>query len=370
MEARSTTYDENRLITFGEYKTFFTRGSDDNFVEDTKDIFDYTNIDLVNGVPNFNKVICTKDFIYPADFNVFGNTLPTDTSKCLRNIDVDNILDGKTTFHISVTQSDTSTYFKIVFIEGNLKDSKIYNYLTKCYLRIRVELDNEPFDLNLSYLKIYTSETSYYTYFEWTNLVGIFNNIKITGISCYRDGDNSDTKDFIHIPYVYVYIGSGTNLTWIDNTGTQAEYMSEYGGITDNDIPSSGSGSGSGSGSEGTIPSNALVVQNNWYTPSYLYQYDTEAIIYGRLVQNDYDEKKYHLLTYKNEQKNSTNQVYFTDIGIESVAVPGLFYAFNARGNGANSATRISIYAKVSGGYEYLYNRDGKLYDTNFNVVG
>jgi hypothetical protein len=368
MEARSTTYDENRLITFGEYKTFFTRGSDSNFVDDTKDMFNYDNIDLVNGVPNFNKVICTKDFINPADFNVFGNTLPTDTSKCLRNIDVDNILDGKTTFHISVTQSDTSTYFKIVLIEGNLANSKIYNSLTKCYLRIRVELDNEPFDLNLSYLKIYTSETSYYTYFGWTNLVGIFNNIKITGISCYRDGDNSDTKDFIHIPYVYVYIGSGTNLTWIDNTGTQAEYMSEYGGITDNDIPSSGSGSGSGSGSEGTIPSNALVVQINWYTPSYLYQYDTEAIIYGRLVKND--NGNYHLLTYKNEQKNSTNQVYFTDIGIESVAVPGLFYAFNARGNGANSATRISIYGIVSGGYQYLYNRDGKLYDTNFNVVG
>lgn len=394
MEERNTTYDGNKLITFGEYKTFFTRGSDYNFVADTEDIFDYMNIDLLNGspstgypgVPDFNKVICTKDFLNPADFNFLGNKLPTDTSKCLRNIDLDNILGGSLTFHIIVTQSDTSTYFKILNIEGDLENSKIYNSTKPCYLRIRVELDNEPFDLNLCYLKLYTG--SYYiTYFEWAKLVGIFNNIKLTGISWYRDGNNSSNiniKDFIHVPYVYVYIGrngsstlpgSSLVMTWIDNTETQAGGLSEYGGPAENEIPNSGGGgSGGGSGSEVTIPSNALVYKSNWHVPSYLYEHDnTEAIIYGILVQ-DYNDK-YHLLTYENKEPNITNEVYFTYFDYTDIVqgfnpeVTNKFYAFKAIGNGPNSHTRISIYEKVSGGYDYLYDRDYKLYDKNFNVI-
>ena len=50
MEERSTTYDENRLITFGEYKSYFTRSSSLNFVDDTKEIFNYDNIELIDGV--------------------------------------------------------------------------------------------------------------------------------------------------------------------------------------------------------------------------------------------------------------------------------------------------------------------------------
>ena len=372
METRSTTYDKNRLITFSEYKSVFTRGSNDNFVEDTKDIFNYDNIELVNNLPNFNKVICTNDILYPADFNVSGAILPTDTRKCLRNIDVDNISGNHIfPFHIAVTQSATTTYFKILLIEGNLEDSKIYNSKKTCYLRIRVELDNEPLDLNLGYTKIYTSYTSYYTYFEWTKVFGIFNNIKLTGVSFCRDGNYSDvTKDSLHFPYVYVYTGNGTNLTWIDNTGTQAEYLSEYAGETYNEIPiPGGSGSGSGSGSEEIIPSNALVVQSNWHHPSYLHEYDIESIIYGKLVQNN-TTNKYHLLTSKNEIESSLNEVYFTyfDYNLKNPEILGRFYAFNAKGNGPNSEVRISIYSKVSGGLTYMY-MNGTLYDTNFNVI-
>jgi hypothetical protein len=374
MEAKSTTYeyDENKLITFGEYKTFLTRGSDSNFVDDTKDMFNYDNIELVNDLPNFNKVICTNDILNPEKFNVDDYTLPTNTTKCLRNIDIDKIINSIIEYDIIITQDDNITYFIIVCIE-NIEQNEDYDSGKDCVLRLRAELDGDPYDLNLEYKKIY-DENGYRQFYIWTKVYKKIKNIKFTGVSVLRNTDKT-TKEKVSSLYfqlVDVYIGQvgGTPVVnWISNIGTQCEGLIEYIGMCENTTPNSGGGESGGGGGEDDPPTNALIVQSNkWLNTSGLINKgpDSEAIIYGKLVKVESSDS-YHLITSNTEELNSSNKLYFVYDEPTKLKL-NKFYAFNAyyAGYGAD----ISIYSIKEGGYEgydYLYI-SGTTYDTNFNI--
>jgi hypothetical protein len=374
MEAKSTTYeyDENKLITFGEYKTFFTRGSDDNFVDDTKDMFNYDNIELVNDLPNFNKVICTNDILNPEKFNVDDYTLPTNTTKCLRNIDIDNIISLKydIIYDINITQDDNITYFIIVSIK-NIEQNEDYDSGKECVLRLRAELDGDPYDLNLKYGKFY-DVNGYRQYYYWTKVNKKIKDIKFTGVSWLRNTDKTTNFSslLINIPFVLVYIGRvvDTNtpvVNWISNIGTQCEGLIEYMGMCENTTPTnSGGGESGGGGGEDDPPTNALIKQDGWKNTSWLInqgQYSS-AIIYGKLVKVESSDS-YHLITSNTEELNPSNKLYFE---FKPTPTSNKFYAFNAYYTGAD--TGISITKKVEGGYDYLYI-SGTTYDNNFNII-
>jgi hypothetical protein len=377
MEAKSTTYDKNRLITFGEYKTFFTRGSDSNFVDDTKDMFNYDNIELVKDLPNFNKVICTNDILNPEKFNVDDYTLPTNTTKCLRNIDIDNIISLKydIIYDINITQDDNITYFIIVSIK-NIEQNEDYDSGKECVLRLRAELDGDPYDLNLKYGKFY-DVNGYRQYYYWTKVNKKIKDIKFTGVSWLRNTDKTTNFSslLINIPFVLVYIGRvvDTNtpvVNWISNIGTQCEGLIEYMGMCENTTPTnSGGGESGGGGGEDDPPTDALIVQDGWVNTSWLIQheYNSPAIIYGKLVVKTIVESSgvnhsYHLITPNNTELNLSTKLYF-----EFKPTPTLnqFYAFNARYTGAD--TGISISSIKEGGYDYLYD-NGITYDNNFTI--
>ncbi len=371
MEERSTTYDENRLITFGEYKSYFTRGSSLNFVDDTKEIFNYDNIELIDGVnPDFNKVICTNDILNPEEFNRNGNTLPTNKSKCLKNIDIDYLLTIEYTFHVYITKQNNNTYFTISTISGGIEDTVKYDAGGSCDLRFRLELDNTPYDLQLIYHKRDVGDSRVYTY--WHSIKGTYSKIKFTGVNWFRVTKKNNKETFLCAPDVYVYIDSNyySDLEWVDNSDTQADNLVIFNGY----LSISGDQPDGGSSGGGSVSYDALVVQSTWKTPSYLIEsasHNTTATIFG-LLYYDGINGTYHLLSSKNEQLTSSNLINFEEFMDQEINITqNKFYAFEAYYTGSNftgSNFGISITKKISGGYDYLYI-NSIYYDKNFDVL-